>query len=79
MAVGRFRDIVIFVPWVVPGDIVDVQILRKRKKFGKLDSYELSRNLKTGKNHGAAILVYVVDVAGKIWTILLNCSISQNG
>ncbi|HAW58149.1 MAG TPA: 23S rRNA (uracil(1939)-C(5))-methyltransferase RlmD [Bacteroidales bacterium] len=33
MAVGRFRDIVIFVPWVVPGDIVDVQILRKKKKF----------------------------------------------
>ncbi|HNQ59628.1 MAG TPA: 23S rRNA (uracil(1939)-C(5))-methyltransferase RlmD [Bacteroidales bacterium] len=33
MAVGRFQDMVIFVPWAVPGDIVDVRVVRKRKRF----------------------------------------------
>ncbi len=32
MAVGRINDQVIFVPFVVPGDIVDLQLTRKKKK-----------------------------------------------
>jgi 23S rRNA (uracil1939-C5)-methyltransferase len=33
MAVGKINEKVIFVPFVVPGDVVDVQITRKKKKF----------------------------------------------
>jgi 23S rRNA (uracil1939-C5)-methyltransferase len=32
-ALGRVGDIVVFVPLLVPGDIVDIQVTRKRKKF----------------------------------------------
>ena len=33
MAVGRHNDMVVFVPWAVPGDIADVQVTRRRKKY----------------------------------------------
>ena len=33
MAVGRINEKIVFVPFVVPGDVVDVQITRKKKKF----------------------------------------------
>ena len=33
MAVGRIGEKVIFVPFVVPGDVVDVQVTRKKKKI----------------------------------------------
>lgn len=32
-AIGKHNDMVIFVPWLVPGDIADVQVNRKKKKF----------------------------------------------
>ncbi|MFI3305706.1 MAG: 23S rRNA (uracil(1939)-C(5))-methyltransferase RlmD [Rikenellaceae bacterium] len=32
-AMGRYNDIVVFVPMTVPGDIVDVQIRSKRRRF----------------------------------------------
>jgi len=33
MAVGRIGEKVIFVPFVVPGDVIDVQVTRKKKKY----------------------------------------------
>ena len=33
MAVGKINEKIVFVPFVVPGDIVDVQITRKKKKY----------------------------------------------
>jgi len=32
MAVGRWNEMVVFVPWAVPGDVVNVQVVRRRKK-----------------------------------------------
>lgn len=32
-AVGRFNDMVVFVPWAAPGDVIKVQVTRKRKKY----------------------------------------------
>lgn len=32
-SIGRHEDMVVFVPQAVPGDVVDVQVLRKRKRF----------------------------------------------
>jgi 23S rRNA (uracil1939-C5)-methyltransferase len=32
-AIARVNDLVIFVPFVVPGDIVDIQVTRKRKNY----------------------------------------------
>lgn len=32
-SIGRYNDIVVFVPWLVPGDVADVQVTKKRKKY----------------------------------------------
>lgn len=32
-ALARYKDQVVFVPFVVPGDIVDLQVIKKRKSF----------------------------------------------
>lgn len=34
-AIGKYDDRIIFIPFVIPGDVVDVQIRRKRKKFAE--------------------------------------------
>ena len=31
-AMGRYNDVVVFVPMTVPGDVVDVQIRSKRRR-----------------------------------------------
>ena len=32
-AMGRYNDVVVFVPMTVPGDVVDVQIRSKRRRY----------------------------------------------
>ena len=32
-ALGRWNDIVVFVPMAVPGDVVDVQVCCKRRRY----------------------------------------------
>jgi 23S rRNA (uracil1939-C5)-methyltransferase len=34
-AIAKVNDMVVFVPWVAPGDVVDIQIFRKRKNFAE--------------------------------------------
>ena len=34
-AIAKVDDLVIFVPFVVPGDVVDLQITKKRKNFAE--------------------------------------------
>lgn len=32
-AIGKYNEMVVFVPWLIPGDIADVQVTKKRKKY----------------------------------------------
>jgi 23S rRNA (uracil1939-C5)-methyltransferase len=32
-AVGKVDERVVFVPWAVPGDVVDVQVVKKKKSY----------------------------------------------
>ena len=32
-ALARVENLVVFVPMLIPGDVVDIQVIRKRKKF----------------------------------------------
>ena len=41
-AMGRWNDVVVFVPLTVPGDVVDVQIRSKRRRF--MEGYEGLQN-----------------------------------
>ncbi len=48
-AMGRYNDIVVFVPMTVPGDVVDVQIRTKRRRFmeGTVVNYVKKSELRT--------------------------------
>ncbi len=48
-AMGRYNDIVVFVPMTVPGDVVDVQIRSKRRRFmeGVVVNYVKRSELRT--------------------------------
>lgn len=46
-AIAKVNDLVIFVPYVVPGDVVDLQIKRKKNKYAEAEAvkfHELSPN-----------------------------------
>ena len=32
-AIARVNDVVVFVPWAVPGDVVDLQVRRKKHSW----------------------------------------------
>ncbi len=40
-ALARYNDKVVFVPYAVPGDVVDIQVTKKRKKYmeGRVEKY----------------------------------------
>ncbi len=48
-AMGRYNDVVVFVPMTVPGDVVDVQIRSKRRRFmeGTVVNYIKKSELRT--------------------------------
>ncbi len=48
-AMGRYNDVVVFVPMTVPGDVVDVQIRSKRRRFmeGTVVNYVKKSELRT--------------------------------
>ena len=37
-AIAKVDDLVIFVPYVVPGDIVDLRLRRKRKRYAEAEA-----------------------------------------
>mgnify|MGYP005863347381 CR=1 FL=1 len=37
-AIAKVNDLVIFVPYVVPGDVVDLQIKRKKNKYAEAEA-----------------------------------------
>ena len=41
-ALARYNDMVVFVPFAVPGDIVDIQLCKKKKSYaeGKVIAYK---------------------------------------
>ena len=54
-AMGRWNDVVVFVPLTVPGDVVDVQIRSKRRRFmeGFVVRYVKKSPLRAEPRHGA--------------------------
>lgn len=37
----RINDMVVFVPWVIPGDVVDLQILRKKHSYAEAEAVRM--------------------------------------
>jgi 23S rRNA (uracil1939-C5)-methyltransferase len=40
-SIGKVDDVVVFVPYAIPGDLVDIQVIKNRKRFreGKVTHY----------------------------------------
>lgn len=71
-AFARVNEMVVFVPFVVPGDVVDLQIVRKKHSYAeatviKFHSYSAVRSVPF-----AVTLVYVGDVNGSVCRIVSN-------
>ncbi len=62
-AIAKVNDLVIFVPYVVPGDVVDLQIKRKKHHYAEAAAvkfHEYSRGL----FHSANIMAYAAVANG---------------
>ena len=68
---------VIFVPFGVPGDIVDIRIIKKRKGYMEGSSLKSSNPLHFVFHRAVPILEYVAAVNGKFYPIS-NSSNSNN-
>ena len=74
-AIAKVNDLVIFVPYVVPGDVVDLQIKRKKHHYAEavaVKFHEYSRE------RAANIMVYAAVVNGRFSPIPSKSSISKN-
>ena len=58
--VARANDLVVFIDKAIPGDIVDVTVYRKKKKFAE------------GKITNLVKLAFVEVANGNIWIMQLN-------
>ncbi len=77
-AVARVDNRVIFVPFVVPGDVVDIQIVRKKKSFFegravKVHKYSDKRVEAKCEHFGLC-----GGCAGRIWIIRTSCIINRS-
>ena len=65
MAVGKINEQIIFVPFVVPGDVVDVQITRKKKNTLKERLCKSTHIQQSGLNHIVPTSVCAADAGGR--------------
>ena len=76
-ALARVNDLVVFVPFAAPGDIVDLQLMRKKHNYAearivKFHAYPSLRVILF-----ASISVFAAGVNGNMW--LMTISYNLNG
>ena len=64
--VGKLEDLVIFIDKAIPGDVVDVELMRKKKKFYEARIQNLIKPSEYRTEHFASILELAADVNGSI-------------
>ena len=65
-SIARVNDMVVFVPFAVPGDVVDLQIRKKKHTIAKPKSYGSLRKAKCAKSPCASISEYAAVANGRI-------------
>ena len=77
-AVARVDNLVVFVPMLIPGDVVDLKVIRKRKKYleGRLSGTIAIHP--TGLNHDVVISGSAVDVNGSICLTIFSLCIKKS-
>ena len=77
-AIAKVNDLVIFVPYVVPGDVVDLQIKRKKHHYAEAVAVKFHDILVKEPSHFANIMGYVVVANGKFSLIPNRSNTSKN-
>ena len=77
-AIAKVNDLVIFVPYVVPGDVVDLQIKRKKHHYAEAEAVKFHEYSAVRAVPFANIMVYAAVVNGRFSPIPSKSSISKN-
>ncbi len=77
-AIARVDDLVIFVPYVVPGDVVDLQIKRKKNKYAEAEAVKFHECYPIALFLSANIMAYAVAASGKCSPIQSRSDISKS-
>ena len=77
-ALARVDDLVVFVPFVVPGDVVDLQVRRKKHSYAEAEAVKFTNILQRELFHSANIMVFVVDANGSVCNMNTSLSINNN-
>ena len=65
-ALAKVNDLVVFVPYVVPGDVVDLQVKRKKNHYAEAVAVKFHEYSPVRAVPSASIMVYVVAVSGSV-------------
>jgi 23S rRNA (uracil1939-C5)-methyltransferase len=71
-ALARVNDLVVFVPYVVPGDVVDLKIRRKKHSYAEAEAvkfyeYSSERAVPFCKHYGVC-----EDANGSVWPMSIS-------
>lgn len=76
-ALARVNDLVVFVPFAAPGDIVDLQLIRKKHNYAEARIVKFHAYSSLRVNPFASISVFAAGVNGNMW--LMTISYNLNG
>ena len=65
-ALAKVNDLVVFVPYVVPGDVVDLQVKRKKNHYAEAVAVKFHEYSPVRQYPSVSIMVYVVVVSGSV-------------
>lgn len=77
-AMGRWNDVVVFVPMTVPGDVVDVQIRSKRRRFMEGFVVNYVKNRRCVRSRSASISASAEAASGRISPTTSSCASRPN-
>ena len=78
MALARVNDLVVFVPYVVPGDVVDLQVKRKKHSYAEAEAVKFMNILPFVRYPSANIMAFVEDASGKYFLMRNKSNTNRN-
>ena len=71
-ALARVNDLVVFVPYVVPGDVVDLQVRRKKHSYAEAEAVKFHKYSPLRAIPFVNTMVCVEVVNGNVWPMNIN-------
>lgn len=77
-ALAKVNDLVIFVPYVVPGDVVDLQIKRKKNHYAEAVAVKFHEYSSERQSLSVSITVCVAAANGSVFLTKTRLNTSRN-